>query len=104
MGKAENERKKIFSFRSIPTRPRIGISKKIAKNCKKSKNIIMALFQPRMGSDWLRLREKRKLSFRSIQSRPGIGISKKIAKKLKKLKKKKTSMWLPLKPKRDGTN
>ena len=49
----------------------------------------MALFQPRMGSDWLRLREKRKLSFRSIQSRPGIGISKKIAKKLKKLKKKK---------------
>ena len=65
----------------------------------------MALFEPGMGSDRLRLREKRKLSFRSIQSRPGIGISKKIAKKLKKLKKKKkTSMWLPLKPKRDGTN
>ena len=46
----------------------------------------MALFEPGMGSDRLRLREKRKLSFRSIQSRPGIGISKKIAKKLKKLK------------------
>ena len=60
--------KKIFSFRSIPTRPGIGNSKKITKNCKKLKNIVMALFEPGMGSDRLRLREKRKLSFRSIQS------------------------------------
>ena len=96
--------KKIFLFRSIPTRPGIGNSKKTAKKFKKLKNIVMASFQARMGQDKLRMRQKRKLLFRSIQSRPGIGISKKIAKKLKKFKKKKTSMWLPLKPKRDGTN
>ena len=86
MGQAENERKKIFSFRSIPTQHGIGNSKKIAKKCKKLKNIIMALFWPKMGWDRLRLREKKKNStFRSIHSRHGVGISKKIAKKLKKL-------------------
>ena len=34
-GQAENEKKKIFSFRSIPTRPGIRNSKKIAKKFEK---------------------------------------------------------------------
>ena len=59
MGQAENERKKIFSFRFIPTQHGIGNSKKIAKKCKKLKNIIMALFRPRTRWDRLRLREKK---------------------------------------------
>ena len=37
MGQAKNERKKVFSFRSIPTQPGIGNSKKIAKKIQKIK-------------------------------------------------------------------
>ena len=51
--------KKIFLFRSIPTRPGIGNSKKTAKKFKKLKNIAMASFQARMGQDKLRMREKK---------------------------------------------
>ena len=69
MGQAENERKKIFSFRSIPTQHGIGNSKKIAKKCNKLKNIIMALFRPRTGWDWMRLCEKKK-NYRSNPINP----------------------------------
>ena len=67
-GKTENETKKniLVPIHSNTTRNRE--FQKITKNCKKLKNIVMALFEPGMGSDRLRLREKRKLSFRSIQS------------------------------------
>ena len=41
-------KKKKLSFRSIPTRLETGISKKIAKECKKLKNIVMACFQDNM--------------------------------------------------------
>ena len=37
-------KKKKLSFRSIPTRLGIGNSKKIAKKCKKLRNIVMASF------------------------------------------------------------
>ena len=46
--------KKIFLFRSIPTRPGIGNSRKIAKKFKKLKNINMASFKAKTG--WERLR------------------------------------------------
>ena len=41
--------KKNLSFRSVHTRPGIENSKTIAKKLKKSKNIIMATFQAKMG-------------------------------------------------------
>ena len=84
--------KRKLSFRSIQSRPGIGISKKIAKKFKKLKNIIMASFQAKIGWERMRTCEKKKLSFRSIQSRPGIGISKKIEKKIEKIKKKKKNI------------
>ena len=37
MGQAENGTKKMLSFQSIPTRPEIGNSRKIAKKFKKLK-------------------------------------------------------------------
>ena len=37
MGQAENGTKKMLSFQSIPTRPEIGNSRKIAKKLKKLK-------------------------------------------------------------------
>ena len=79
---------KKLSFRSIPTRPGIGNSKKTAKKCKKLRNIIMALFQGKTGWDRLSVIQKKKnLSFRSIPTRFGIKNSKKIAKKCTKIKK-----------------
>ena len=73
------KKKKKLLFRSIPTRLGIGNSKKIAKKCKKLRNIIMALFQAKIGRDWLRVIQKKKLSFRSIPIRSGIKNSQKIA-------------------------
>ena len=93
--------KKIFLFRSIPTRPGMGNSKKIAKKFKKLKNIVMASFQAKMGRDRLRMREKKIFSFWSIPTRHGIGNSKNIAKKCQKLKK--TLLWLNFDTERDGT-
>ena len=69
-----------------PTQPGVGNSNRIAKKCKKLKNIIMASFQAKTGRDRLRMREKKIFLFRSIPTRPGIGNSKKTAKKFKKLK------------------
>ena len=61
MGQAEIERKikKQLSFRSIQSRPGIGISKKLAKKFKKLKNINMASFQAKTGRERLRIREKK---------------------------------------------
>ena len=56
---------KKLSFRSVPTRPVIVNSKKIEKEFKKLKNIIMTSFQAKMGRERLRKREKKKL-FRSL--------------------------------------
>ena len=42
-------KKKKLSFRSIPTRLETGISKKIAKECKKLKNIILASLRDGTG-------------------------------------------------------
>ena len=39
----------------------------------------MALFQAKIGRDWLRVIQKKKLSFRSIPIRSGIKNSQKIA-------------------------
>ena len=106
------EWKKIkLSFLSIPTRLRIWNSKKIARKCKKLRNIIMALFEGKTWRDRLCVIPKKKsyrsdpfqqdlelkipknskkmqkmLSFRSIPTRLRIRNSKKIAKKCKKLR------------------
>ena len=62
-GEAENVRKKKFSFWSIPTRPGIGNSRKIAKKFKKLNNIITSSFQGKTGRDKLRMREKKNRSY-----------------------------------------
>ena len=91
--------KKIFLFRSIPTRPGIGNSKKTAKKFKKLKNIVMASFQARVGQDKLRMREKKILVL--IHSNPTRNRdSRKIAKKFKKLK---NIIVAPFQAKQDGT-
>ena len=63
-GQAKNERKKKLSFRSIPSKPGIGNSKKRAKNFKKLKNIVMASFQAKLGRDRL-IKKKKKKNYRS---------------------------------------
>ena len=91
--------KKIFLFRSIPTRPGIGNSKKTAKKFKKLKNIVMASFKAKMGQDKLRMREKKILILihsNLTRNRD----SRKIAKKFKKLKK---IIVAPFHAKQDGT-
>ena len=59
--KAEKERKQKLSFRYVPTRRVIEISKKIAK---KLKNTIMAAFQAKIG--WKRLRKRENKNYRSF--------------------------------------
>ena len=59
--KAEKERKYKLSFRYVPTRRVIEISKKIAK---KLKNTIMAAFQAKIG--WKRLRKRENKNYRSF--------------------------------------
>ena len=55
---AEKEKKKIVP-NTVPTRPELENSKKkIAKKFKKLKNIILALFIPKLGRDRLRKRKK----------------------------------------------
>ena len=51
-GRPRKSEKKKKSFRSVPTRPVIENSKKIAKKFKKLKNINMASFQSKTG--WYR--------------------------------------------------
>ena len=50
MGQAENERKKVFSFWSIPTQPGIGNSKKIAKKIQKIKKHHYGFFSSQNGT------------------------------------------------------
>ena len=49
-GQAENERKKVFSFQSIPTQPGIGNSKKIAKKIQKIKKHHYGTFSSQNGT------------------------------------------------------
>ena len=51
--------KRKLSFRSIQSRPGIGISKKIAKKLKKLKNINMAFSRAKTGRERLRTWEKK---------------------------------------------
>ena len=60
------KREKKLSFRSVPTRPVIVNSKKIEKEFKKLKNIIMASFLAKMGRERPRKSGKKKLSFRPL--------------------------------------
>ena len=64
----ERPRKKKLSFRSVPTKPVIENSKKIAEKFKKIKNIIMTSFQAKTG--WERLRKREKTNYRSDQFLP----------------------------------
>ena len=75
---------KKLSFRSIPTRPGIGNSKKTAEKCKKLRNIIMALFQGKTGWDRLSVIQKKKI-YRSDPFQQDLEL--RIAKKCKKIKK-----------------
>ena len=67
-GEAENERKRKFSFRTIPTGPVIGNSKKIAKKFKKLKNFNLASFKAKTGRNRLRIRRKK--NYRSDPFKP----------------------------------
>ena len=49
-GQAKSDTKKKLSFRSIPTRPEIGNSKKIAKKCKKLRNIMNGFISRQNGT------------------------------------------------------
>ena len=83
---AENVRKKKFSFWSIPNRPGIGNSKKIAKKLKKLKNINMASFQAKKGRERLGMWEKKILVL--IHSNPTRNRElQKNSKKIQKIKK-----------------
>ena len=73
-GHAENERKKVFSFQSIPTQPGIGNSKKIAKKIQKIKKHHYGTFSSQNGTGEAENVRKKKFSFWSIPTRPGIGI------------------------------
>ena len=64
----ERPRKKKLSFRSVPTKPVIENSKKIAEKFKKIKNIIMTSFQAKTGQE--RPRKKEKKNYRSDQFQP----------------------------------
>ena len=76
MRQAYNERKKIFSFWSIPTRPVIGNSKKIAKKFKKLKNIITASFQAKTRRERLRMWGNKNYRSDPFQPYPKYGIPK----------------------------
>ena len=69
-GGAENVSNKKFSFWSIPTRPGIGNSRKIAKKFKKLKNINMASFQAKTGRERLRTWEKKNSRSDPFQTDP----------------------------------
>ena len=62
------KKKKQLSFRSIQSRPGIGISKKLAKKIKKLKNINMASFQAKTGWDRLRMRENKNHSYQFLSN------------------------------------
>ena len=57
------------SYRSVPTRREIEISKRIAKKFKKLKNTVMASFQSKIG--WKRPRKTENKNYRSVSFLPG---------------------------------
>ena len=69
MEKAEKERKKKLSFRSVPTRREIENLKKIAKKLKKLKNTIMASFQAKNRLQKEGKEIKLKVSLRFVPTR-----------------------------------
>ena len=85
-GQAKSDTKKKLSFRSIPTRPEIGNSKKIAKKCKKLRNNIVASFQAKTGWDRLRVIQKKKVIIPIHSNQIRNREFQKIAKKCKNLK------------------
>ena len=92
------EKKKILVLiHSNPTRNRD--FRKIAKKIQKTKKYHCGSFSSETGRDRVRMREKKNGSYQFLAN-PEYRIPKKIAKKFIKLK---TSIWLLLKPKRDGT-
>ena len=68
MDKADKERKREFSFRTVPTRRVIENFKKIATKFKKLKNIIMASFQAKIG--WKRLSKRENKNYRFVSFIP----------------------------------
>ena len=68
----ERPRKKKLSFRSVPTRPVIENSKKIAEKFKKNKKHHYDFFSSQNGLGEAEKEKKNKLSFRSIPTRPRI--------------------------------
>ena len=85
-GQAKSDTKKKLSFRSIPTRPEIGNSKKISKKCKKLRNNIVASFQAKTGWDRLRVIQKKKVIIPIHSNQIRNREFQKIAKKCKNLK------------------
>ena len=65
---AEKVRKLKLSFRFVPTRRVIENSKKIAKVFKKSKNIILASFQAKIG--WKKLKKRVNKNYRFVSFLP----------------------------------
>ena len=85
-GQAKSDTKKKLSFRSIPTRPEIENSKKIAKKYKKLRNNIVASFQAKTGWDRLRVIQKKKVIIPIHSNQIRNREFQKIAKKCKNLK------------------
>ena len=57
-----------MSFRFVPTQRVTENSKKIAKNFKKLKNLVMASFQAKIG--WKRLKKREKKNYRFVSFLP----------------------------------
>ena len=68
--KAKKEGKGKLLFRSVPTRPIIENSKKIATKFVKVINTLMASFQAKIG--WKRLRKRENKNYRSVSSLPDV--------------------------------
>ena len=76
-----------MSFRFVPTQRVTENSKKIAKNLKKLKNLVMASFQAKIGWKRLKKRENKNYRFDPFLPDGQQKIPKKNARKLKNLKK-----------------
>ena len=85
MEKAEKEKKKKLSFRSVPTGRVIENSKKIAIKFKKLKYTIMASFQAKTG--WKRPRKRENKNYRSVPFRSYSPRNRKFQKNSKKIQK-----------------
>ena len=94
--------KKIFLFRSIPTRLGMGNSKKIAKKIQKIRKHRYGFFSSQNGTGQAE-NERKKNIFVLIHSNPTRNREfQKHSKKMPKIKKK-TLLWLSFDTERDGT-